>query len=330
MEQILKLLQRDGRETDFDINQISEAIYKAAEVLGGKDHDMANYLARQVELYMLEVCHNNTPTVEQVQDAVEKILIENGHARTAKEYILYRAERTRIREMNMRLMKTYEDLTFKDAKDNDVKRENANIDGDTAMGTMLKYGSEGAKQFYEMYVLNPAHSKAHREGDIHIHDLDFLTLTTTCCQIDLEKLFKGGFCTGHGFLREPNDIRSYSALACIAIQSNQNDQHGGQSIPNFDYSMEMGVKKTYRKLYWKNVGKALNLLYDIEDGVEKVKEFGKEILEKEGLYPVMDNDNGYQEREKEFLKTLIDEDSEVEKVQKAAVKYARQEIERET
>ena len=92
----------------------------------------------------------------------------------------------------------------------------------------------------------------------------------------------------------------------------------------------MGVKKTYRKLYWKNVGKALNLLYDIEDGVEKVKEFGKEILEKEGLYPVMDNDNGYQEREKEFLKTLIDEDSEVEKVQKAAVKYARQEIERET
>ena len=286
-------IKRDGRETDFDINKISEAIYKAAEVLGGKDHDMANYLARQVELYMLEVCHNNTPTVEQVQDAVEKILIENGHARTAKEYILYRAERTRIREMNMRLMKTYEDLTFKDAKDNDVKRENANIDGDTAMGTMLKYGSEGAKQFYEMYVLNPAHSKAHREGDIHIHDLDFLTLTTTCCQIDLEKLFKGGFCTGHGFLREPNDIRSYSALACIAIQSNQNDQHGGQSIPNFDYSMEMGVKKTYRKLYWKNVGKALNLLYDIEDGVEKVKEFGKEILEKEGLYPVMDNDNGY-------------------------------------
>lgn len=330
MEQILKIIKRDGRETDFDINKISEAIYKAAEVLGGKDHDMANYLARQVELYMLEVCHNNTPTVEQVQDAVEKILIENGHARTAKEYILYRAERTRIREMNMRLMKTYEDLTFKDAKDNDVKRENANIDGDTAMGTMLKYGSEGAKQFYEMYVLNPAHSKAHREGDIHIHDLDFLTLTTTCCQIDLEKLFKGGFCTGHGFLREPNDIRSYSALACIAIQSNQNDQHGGQSIPNFDYSMEMGVKKTYRKLYWKNVGKALNLLYDIEDGVEKVKEFGKEILEKEGLYPVMDNDNGYQEREKEFLKTLIDEDSEVKKVQKAAVKYARQEIERET
>ena len=70
---------------------------------------------------------------------------------------------------------------------------------------------------------------AHRDGDIHIHDLDFLTLTTTCCQIDLLKLFHDGFSTGHGFLREPNDIRCYAALACIAIQSNQNDQHGGQS-----------------------------------------------------------------------------------------------------
>ena len=79
----------------------------------------------------------------------------------------------------------------------------------------------------DLFVLNPAHSKAHKNGDFHIHDLDFLTLTTTCCQIDIIKLFKGGFCTGHGHLREPNDIRSYSALACIAIQSNQNDQHGG-------------------------------------------------------------------------------------------------------
>src|SRR5699024_10489924 len=145
--------------------------------------------------------------------------------KTAKAYIIYRAERTRVREMDTRLMKVYEDLTFKEAKDSDIKRENANLDGDTAMGTMLKYGSEGAKQFYEMYVLDPKHAKAHEDGDIHIHDLDFLTLTTTCCQIDIKKLLKNGFSTGHGFLREPNDISSYSALACIAIQSNQNDQH---------------------------------------------------------------------------------------------------------
>ena len=153
MESIKKIIKRDGRTVDFNIDKITDAIYKAAQVLGGRDREMSNYLARQVELYLLEVCHNSTPTVEQVQDAVEKILIENGHARTAKEYILYRAERTRVRDMNTKLMRIYEDLTFKDAKDNDVKRENANIDGNTAMGTMLKYGSEGAKEFYKMYVI---------------------------------------------------------------------------------------------------------------------------------------------------------------------------------
>lgn len=242
------------------------------------------------------------PTVEQVQDAVEKVLIENGHARTAKVYILYRAERSRVREMNTRLMKIYEGLTFKDAKDNDIKRENANIDGDTAMGTMLKYGSEGAKQFNELFVLNPEHSKAHHEGDIHIHDLDFLTLTTTCCQIDIIKLFKGGFSTGHGYLREPNDIASYSALACIAIQSNQNDQHGGQSIPNFDYGMALGVAKTYAKLYRRNLSKALELLADLENSCDLADDVCKRVKEESGLVPKLANDNGYQEAEAKLLK----------------------------
>lgn len=172
---------------------------------------------------------------------------------TAKSYILYREERSRAREMNTRLMKTYEDITFSKAKDSDIKRENANIDGDTAMGSMLKFGSEGAKQFYDMFVLNPDHARAHREGDIHIHDLDFLTLTTTCCQIDIKKLFEGGFSTGHGTLREPNDISSYAALCCIAIQSNQNDQHGGQSVVNFDYGMADGVRKTFARVYRQNL-----------------------------------------------------------------------------
>ena len=229
---ITKIRKRDGRTAAFDLEKITQAIYKAAQAIGGTDYETAQKLAKEV-LVVLE-SEGTEPSVEHVQDTVEKVLIENGHARTAKEFILYRAERTRVRDMNTKLMKIYEDLTFKAAKDNDVKRENANIDGDTAMGTMLKYGSEGAKQFYHMYILNPKHSKAHLDGDIHIHDLDFLTLTTTCCQIDLLKLFKDGFSTGHGYLREPNDIQSYSALACIAIQSNQNDQHGGQSVPNFD------------------------------------------------------------------------------------------------
>ncbi len=329
MDQIRQIIKRDGRTVDFDIDKITEAIYKAAKVLGGKDRDTAKFLARQVELYLVEICHNEIPTVEQIQDAVEKILIENGHARTAKEYILYRAERTRVRDMNTRLMKIYEDLTFKDAKDNDTKRENANIDGDTAMGTMLKYGSEGAKQFYEMFVLKPEHAEAHKEGDIHIHDLDFLTLTTTCCQIDIEKLFEGGFSTGHGFLREPNHIQSYAALACIAIQSNQNDQHGGQSIPDFDYGMAGGVRKTYRKLYWTNLGKMINLLFDIEDGVEKVKEMGKDIMDKHGIYPVLADDNGYKDIERDHLREIIDEKF-IDKLQSKATKYADEEIRRET
>ena len=224
---ITKIKKRDGREVPFNIEKIANAIFKAAQAAGGQDYSTALDLAEEVTFILNERFKNTVPGVEDIQDIVEKVLIENGHAKTAKEYILYRAERSRVREMDTRLMKVFEDLTFKDAREVDIKRENANIDGNTAMGTMLKYGSESAKQFYDLFVLNPAHSKAHKNGDIHIHDLDFLTLTTTCCQIDLLKLFEGGFNTGHGYLREPQKIESYAALACIAIQSNQNDQHGG-------------------------------------------------------------------------------------------------------
>lgn len=324
-----RIIKRDGREVDFNRAKITEAIFKAAKALGGNDYDMADELSAQVEFYLEENMCGRTPSVEEVQDAVEKVLIEKGHARTAKEYILYRAERTRVREMNTRLMKMYEDLTFKDATDNDIKRENANIDGDTAMGTMLKYGSEGAKQFYEMFVLNPKHSKAHTSGDIHIHDLDFLTLTTTCCQIDLEKLFKGGFSTGHGFLREPNDIQSYSALACIAIQSNQNDQHGGQSIPNFDYGMAGGVAKTYRKLYIKNLAKACEILCDVENLEDKIKEIALKIEEENGVKPILANDNGYRELEAPYIAEIIGQDK-VEKMQDLAMEYAAKETDRAT
>ena len=326
---LTKIIKRDGREVAFARVKIADAIYKAAQVLGGNDYEMAQDLAEKVETYVENTIQGRIPTVEEVQDAVEHTLIENGHARTAKEYILYRAERTRVREMNTRLMKTLEDLTFKDAEDNDVKRENANIDGDTAMGTMLKYGSESAKQFYEMYVLNPKHAKAHREGDIHIHDLDFLTLTTTCCQIDIIKLFKDGFSTGHGFLREPNDIQSYSALACIAIQSNQNDQHGGQSIPNFDYGMAIGVAKTYSKLYTKNLAKAAEILEDKPDLEEKFKEIKQKIADETGVKPRLEASEEYCRLEAPYLAEIVGEDA-VERLQKFAVKYSEKETDRAT
>ena len=326
---ITTIIKRDGRKVPLNMEKISEAIYKAFQVTGGKSKEEAIELANEVVGQMDHVLHLTEPSVEQIQDVVEKVLIENGHSRTAKEYILYRAERTRVREMNTRLMKTYEDLTFKAAKDNDVKRENANIDGDTAMGTMLKYGSEGAKQFYEMYILNPAHAKAHANGDIHIHDLDFLTLTTTCCQIDLDKLFTQGFSTGHGFLREPNDIASYSALACIAIQSNQNDQHGGQSIPNFDYAMSKGVAKTYRRVYRQNLGRALELLCDVEDGDALSKEITKEAEQLSGSIPKLQDGEAYMAAELQILTDRFGEKL-ANKIQHFIFKRAEQETDRAT
>ena len=325
---LTRIIKRDGREVAFDRSKITDAIFKAAQVLGGSDYQMAQDLAVQVEAYVERILGEGAvPTVEQVQDAVEHTLIENGHARTAKEYILYRAERTRVREMNTRLMKTLEDLTFKDAEDSDTKRENANIDGDTAMGTMLKYGSESAKQFYEMYVLNPRHAKAHMDGDIHIHDLDFLTLTTTCCQIDIIKLFKDGFSTGHGFLREPNDIQSYAALACIAIQSNQNDQHGGQSIPNFDYGMAVGVAKTYSKLYTKNLAKAAEILEDLTDQEEAFKAIKQRVTAETGLAPRLLRSEDYCAAEARYLAEIVGADR-VRRLQEFAVKYAERETDR--
>ena len=329
MSGISKIRKRDGRIVDFDISKISEAILNAAKVLGGNNKEMSDKLASEVHDRLIAQFGSTPPPVESIQDVVEAVLIDNGHARTAKEYILYRAERTKNRDMNMRLMKTYQDLTFKSAKDNDIKRENANIDGDTAMGTMLKYGSEGAKQFYEMFVLNDEHAQAHKDGDIHIHDLDFLTLTTTCCQIDIRKLFKNGFSTGHGFLREPNDIQSYAALACIAIQSNQNDQHGGQSIPYFDYGMADGVRKTFKRLYYTNIGKIIDIKYDKENTVDKVKEYGKKIEEEQGLVLCMANDNEYMKAEKAELSKCIPE-ADIEKIQDLAFKYATKEVKRAT
>lgn len=331
---ITKILKRDGRTVQFSLDKITDAIYKAARAVGGNDYSSAEELAEKV-CEMLEsnnFSSTNPPTVEEVQDTVEKVLVENGHAKTAKAFILYRADRTRIREMNTGLMKIYEDLTFKPAIESDMKRENANIDGDTAMGTMLKYGSEGAKQFNEMYVLPPEQSKAHIDGDIHIHDLDFFTLTTTCCQIDLIKLFKNGFSTGHGYLREPNNIGSYSALACIAIQSNQNDQHGGQSIPNFDYAMAEGVKKTYRQLYKKNIIRGIGFKTGRTD-TEEIEKSVNEYIEKlaaEGLEPVLSGDGDFGAREKAYLTEILNDEKAAANIQEFTRKMTFKETDRAT
>ena len=322
--------KRDGREVAYDEQKIADAILSAFNaVKSGKGADEAMRLAHIVTRLLNSEEGGDVPSVEHVQDEVERVLIAEGYAKTAKAYILYRAERSRNREAKTRLMDILKDITFKDASESDVKRENANIDGDTAMGTMLKYGSESAKQFYDMYVLNPKHAKAHREGDIHIHDLDFLTLTTTCTQIDLTELFKGGFSTGHGVLREPQDIGSYSALACIAIQTNQNDQHGGQALASFDYDMAPGVAKTYVKEYRRALGAGLDLLLNHSAADDEARSILRQIEAEDEVKPTLRPGKEFEDALRERLLTMTDEKT-AERIMHYAADRGYRETERRT
>lgn len=256
--------KRDGRPVPFDVKKIRDAIRKANEA--ARVEAIAPYqFEKLVDAVVDAIPDGRMPEVEQIQDLVEEKLIENGFAKTAKAYILYRAEHTKVRKTEADLVDIYRELTFTSAADADIKRENANIDADTSMGTMLKYGSEGANYFVDNYILPKDIAAAHINGDIHIHDKDFYMLTETCCQIDLIKLFEDGFSTGHGYIRQPKSIASYAALACIAIQANQNEMHGGQSVPNFDYAMAEGVACTFRKEYYDAVQRYLWLQYDCEE-----------------------------------------------------------------
>ena len=268
---IQSIIKRDGRVVLYDQNKIAGAILKALEASREGDATDAAHVANDVQRQLELEFTTKAPNIEDIQDTVERVLMNHGFISAAKAYILYRATRTRAREANTSLMKTIDELTNIDARISDMKRDNANIDGNTAMGSMLQIGAAGAKAYNEMYLLRPEHAKAYREGDIHIHDFDFYSLTTTCCQIDILKLFHGGFSTGHGYLREPKSIQSYAALAAIAIQSNQNDQHGGQSIPNFDYGMAEGVARTYHKTFCRMLAEALEDRLDQEAPHDVVK-----------------------------------------------------------
>lgn len=328
--------KRDGRVIPFNSDRITRAIFLAASKVAQREGSVADYnvaeLLTQDVIKLLNIKFAiNTPGVEDIQDAVVKVLIEKGHAKTSEEYIIYRTERNRIRNSKSRLMKSIGEITFADADDADIKRENANIDGNTAMGTMLQYGSTVSKEFCKTYMLKPEHAFAHDNGDIHIHDMDFLNMgTLTCCQIDLIKLFKDGFSTGHGFLREPNDIISYAALAAIAIQSNQNDQHGGQSIPFFDYGLAEGVYKTFKKLYINNMSKALELYEGIE-ALDEIRDIVSYVEENTDTKASISLDESYINLEKrELINRLNIKDDVAEKSQKFAYKEAYKETDRNT
>ena len=290
---IHSIIKRDGRVVLYDQNKIAAAILKAMEVSGEGNAADAARVANDVQRELENRFVSDAPNIEAIQDAVEQQLMNHGFNAAAKAYILYRANRTRAREASTSLMKTIDEITNIDARISDMKRDNANIDGNTAMGSMLQIGAAGAKAYNEMYLLRPEHAKAYREGDIHIHDFDFYSLTTTCCQIDILKLFHGGFSTGHGYLREPQSIQSYAALAAIAIQSNQNDQHGGQSIPNFDYAMAEGVAKTYRKAFSRRLREVVEDYLDLEDETEAIADIVARVEAATGEFARLESSKAY-------------------------------------
>ena len=289
-----KIKKRDGKIVNFNPEKIADAIAKAGTATEEFKADRAKALAEKVLKRAEETITTRTPSVEQIQDIVEEVLMESSFKRTAREYIKFRQERSRVREAKSDLMNIYKTISHADAsEDSDVKRSNANVDGNSAMGKMLQFGAEGSKVFAKTLLLRPDIARAHDNGDIHIHDLDFYaTGTLTCCQSDPFVLFEnGGFNTGHGHLRTPNSIGSYAALAAILLQANQNEQHGGQSIPNFDYAMAPGVDKSFRKALKRNLdkynrfsGKKLELevknsiKYGDDDKLKKAK-WPKEVIE---------------------------------------------------
>ncbi len=262
----LTVIKRNGKKVEFDGAKIALAIKKGFDhaIIKNGDEEENIYTEKDIQIVYKEVISRiekdfkdqDKIKIEQIQDLIEESLKKKGYDDIYNHFSEYRERRAQSRQVFSeekklhKFLKTIEGLGLKSANEDNNKRENANVDGDTAMGTMLQYGSTISKEFALTYLMKPKFSEAHDSGAIHIHDMDFLPMgTTTCMQIELDRLFKNGFSTGHGHLREPQDIISYSALAAIAIQSNQNDQHGGQSVPAFDYYMAPGVLKTFKKQF---------------------------------------------------------------------------------
>ncbi len=299
----IKVVKRNGTKVDFNSTKVAIAIKKGFDSVtiiakdeDGEDIEKAKYTEADIQKVFKAVIKEiekdyvdkDKIKIEEIQNIIEKQLQKLKYDDVYKSFSEYREKRNQSREMFMydkkvhKFLKTLEGLGLKSAAEDDTKRENANIDGDTAMGTMLQYGSTVSREFAKDYLMKKKFADAHDDGDIHIHDMDFWPMgTTTCMQIDLNKLFKNGFSTGHGHLRAPNDIMSYSALAAIAIQSNQNDQHGGQSIPAFDYYLAPGVLKSFRKILKATIIDFLDL-YDFTDLIA-IKGLEKDIMDVETI-----------------------------------------------
>ena len=320
LEQLM-VIKRNGKKVPFDETKIALAIKKgfdSVSVDNGEDEKLRKYDSKDIQkvyqavLKKIEKAAKETDKfqIEQIQDFIEEELSSKGYEDVYKSFSEYRERRAQSRQSffddkkTHKFLKSLENLGLKSANEEDAKRENANIDGNSPMGTMLQYGSTVSREFAKAYLMKPEYAKMHDEGEIHIHDMDFLAMgTTTCCQIDLSKLFKNGFDTGHGYVRPPQDISTYSSLAAIVIQANQNDQHGGQSIPALDYYLAPGVLKTFKKQFKQTVYDFLDL--DGFIGVINIDRIIREIDKIESVEVNLEEFSDYQKgsnRVKEIFK----------------------------
>lgn len=214
---MIKIGKRDGRKVDFDQNKIIEAIEGAMKnTKKGVDKEISNKIAKDISKIV-----KDDMSVEEISDIVENKLMASKRKDAAKEFIIYRNQRTEAREDSSTFMRLYDSIVGLD--DKDMMQENANVDGESPMGQMGKLGFESAKMFAHKRMLSPQARESVEENLIHIHDLDFMpTGTSTCCQIPLGKLLKAGFNTGHGHMRTPQSIGSATSLTAIILQANQN------------------------------------------------------------------------------------------------------------
>ena len=236
------IIKRDGKKEDFSISKIKNAIGKAFQATGTISD---NALIAEITMNVIKRFDKSMLGVEEIQDLVEQELMK-VQPLVAKKFIIYREWRNTERDKKTKMKQIMDGIVA--IEKNDVNLSNANMSSHTPAGQMMTFASEVTKDYTYRYLLSKSFAEAHQLGDIHIHDLDYYpTKTTTCIQYDLDDLYERGFRTKNGSIRTPQSIQSYATLATIVFQTNQNEQHGGQSIPAFDFFMAKGVKKTFLK-----------------------------------------------------------------------------------
>lgn len=259
---IKSVIKRDDRRRAWNPTKIIGALKNAFAASGESyteeqiDH-LVERVEEECEAILLERKKKSIP-VEDVQNVVEQMLMAHKFGKTAKEFILYRQERTRVRETKNELNKVIKEIAAADLNSSNLLRDNGNVNGATVATSYAKAGGEAWKRYNLINLIKREYADAHKSGDIHIHDLDYYALTMNCLFIPLAKLLERGFDTGNGYIRSPNSIGSAAALGSIIIQSNQNQMYGGQAYAHLDDDLAVYVDRSFRK----------NLAYEIEAYVD--------------------------------------------------------------